>query len=391
MKPTARQRALPGLIAEANKRLAAIEECANGLKQLLERRGKMWIIYELIQNAWDTKAKNVVVTIETVPSTAQVWLTVDDDNPAGFTDLTHTYRVFAPSEKKGDPTLRGRFDLGCKLALACCLEATITSTSGTYHFTEKGRRRSGLKTEAGSVFRGRLPMTRAELSEIENQVFQLLPPTHVNTVIKIKDGTRNTEAFLVSRTPFQHFTAALMTEIADEEGFLRRRPRTTRVNIHEASPAFLYELGIPVMPLEGNWSLDVQQKLPLGFERDGAPPAYVAALQSKALGCVANEMAPEDFTTAWVAEAVQNPDVTPEALNKYLTAKHGDKFVIADVNNPESNRQAVANGYALIHGGSEAKGTWSNIKKHQLAAPSSHVFPPPKKSSAANRLRFGDG
>ena len=69
-----------------------------------------------------------------------------------------------------------------------------------------------------------------------------------------------------------------------------------------------------------------------------------------------------------------------EAGLNYPPAKYGDKYASADPNNPESNRQAVAAGYALIHGRAETADAWATVKRHGLVTPASTLFPPPRAS-----------
>jgi hypothetical protein len=99
----------------------------SGLAMLLERRGgpgggKVWMLHELISNAWDAdQVTRVDVTLEPA-SRVLTRVTVSDDAPDGFADLRHAWTVFAESTRKGDPSKRGRFDLGEKTALALCDE-----------------------------------------------------------------------------------------------------------------------------------------------------------------------------------------------------------------------------------------------------------------------------
>lgn len=57
-------------------------------------------------------AGTVDVTLTRVPGTRRVTLTVVDDAPLGFANLSHAYTIFAESKKKGDPGKRGRFNMG---------------------------------------------------------------------------------------------------------------------------------------------------------------------------------------------------------------------------------------------------------------------------------------
>ncbi len=69
-----------------------------------------------------------------VPGQGFADLTVEDDAPEGFTDLTHAYTLFAPSTKRANPEQRGQFNLGEKLVLAVCEQASICTTKGTVVF-----------------------------------------------------------------------------------------------------------------------------------------------------------------------------------------------------------------------------------------------------------------
>jgi hypothetical protein len=114
----------------------------DGLRKVLERRGKELAIYELVQNGWDENVTKVEVTL-TRPDNGRSELVVADDSPEGFRDLTDSYTMFAESYKKADPEKRGAFNLGEKYVLALCDEAAITTTTGRVTFDENGRRRSG--------------------------------------------------------------------------------------------------------------------------------------------------------------------------------------------------------------------------------------------------------
>ncbi len=111
-----------------------------GLAKLIERRGKIALIHELIGNALDadgvTRVEVVLEPEERVPHATVV---VRDDAPDGFADLTHAWTLFAESSRKAYATKRGRFNLGEKLVLALCTEASIVSTRGGVMFDSRGR------------------------------------------------------------------------------------------------------------------------------------------------------------------------------------------------------------------------------------------------------------
>ena len=88
-----------------------LEVDREGLAQVLGRRGPEFVLYELAQNAWDAEG-TTHVNIEVHKKGKHVTPLVEDDSPKGWCDLTHAWTLFAPSEKKADPTKRGRFNLG---------------------------------------------------------------------------------------------------------------------------------------------------------------------------------------------------------------------------------------------------------------------------------------
>src|SRR3712207_3279783 len=92
-----------------------------GLGQLLERRGDEFVLGELFQNAADENVTRVTMELRRAAGfDSLAKIAVEDDNPEGFADITHAYTLFAESAKKGDPTKRGRFNLGEKLVIALC-------------------------------------------------------------------------------------------------------------------------------------------------------------------------------------------------------------------------------------------------------------------------------
>lgn len=153
-----------------------------GLAKLLDRKGKQFVLNELLSNSWDENTTKVEVSLERLPGTRYVQLRVTDDNPHGFADLSHAFTLFAESAKKGQDDKRGRFNLGEKLVLALCEDAQIVSTRGGISFDGEGRNTLRTKTARGSVFTGRLRMTNEELQTCQDSVLLLLPPPGVETL-----------------------------------------------------------------------------------------------------------------------------------------------------------------------------------------------------------------
>lgn len=139
-----------------------------GLGRQAEEQPKGRLIGELIQNVLDEAGVTQIdVTLTPVPGRPLANLTVEDDSPEGFRDLTHAHTLFADSYKRGNPEQRGQFNLGEKM-LAVCESASISTTKGTVLFDpEEGRiEKPRQKRERGSVFHGRIKMTREEYTGV---------------------------------------------------------------------------------------------------------------------------------------------------------------------------------------------------------------------------------
>ena len=341
-----------------------------GLGKLIERRGggdgwgsqgggKIALLLELIANALDANGvTRVEVILEPEPGVPHATIVVRDDSPGGFEDITHAWTLFAESNRKGDPNKRGRFDLGEKLVLALCVEASIISTKAAVMFDSRGRSSMKARRESGTEFMGIARITRAELAEITAGLKLILVPKGITLLIN--------GAQFPSRTPLKTIDATLPTEISDGEGVLRRSTRKTTVSIYEPLPGetpMLYEMGIPVVETGDKWHVDVQQKVPLNMDRDNVTPAYLRDVRTYIVNAMHEQLGEDDANATFVNEALADEQATPEAVKKALDLKFTEKHAIRDPNDPEANNNLVAQGYTLINGSQLTKEQWDNVKK----------------------------
>jgi len=329
-----------------------------GLAKVVLRRGYAFILYELIQNCWDTNATFVDVKVKPVAGKPLVEITVEDDDPDGFRDLTHAYTLYAESEKKGDPTKRGFMNLGEKLVLAICEEAEIRSTTGVIFFDkERGRRSSNLpntRRDKGTVFKAILRMTREQMNEMLTAAFWLIPaiPTTIN-------GQRLME-IPVKRS----FEVTLPTMIADEEGVMKPTRRKTKVEVMGlgSEGGRIYELGIPVCETGDPWCVNICQKVPLNADRDNVTPAFLREVRVAVVNAMKDEIKPEAAASPAAASALANPAITPEAVKAIITAKYGERVMVADIKDQQANHAAMAAGEVVIPGSAFSKDQWEQIR-----------------------------
>lgn len=331
---------------------------------------------ELYQNAVDEDVHRVV--IELVPAQGRrgvALLTVEDDSPDGFADLTESYVLYAPSKKRDDPSKRGRMNIGEKRLLSLCNLASIKSTTGTVLFNVDGTRTrvATSRRTAGTLFTGEIRLKADEVRAAVALLRSVIPPLGV-TVIVNGDEVPHRQAVL-------NFRAALPTVLPDEVGNLTRRSRRScTVSLFDPLPGeepSIMEMGIPVVDGGTSWHIDVGQRVPLNTERDNVPPGYLRELRTLVL----NEVTARDMlriqqaNTAWVQDAIRQPNVSPEAVAKVVEQRFGDKVVVFDPSDREANNRATAEGYTVVHGRSLPKEAWDVIREHRIIEPAGHVTP----------------
>jgi hypothetical protein len=347
-----------------------------GLAALMERRGKKFILFELLQNAWDEKSAHVSVELEKLPGRPAARIVVTDDNPDGFADLSHAFTLFAASKKRADPEKRGRFNLGEKLVLSLCERATISTTNGSIVFDHDGRHAKRQSTTKGSSFDGVFKCTAEEFEEIIDAAITVLPPNGVKTTFN--------KATLPVRKPIIELDAVLPTEISNSEGVLVRSSRKTRIRVYEPRPGeapSLYEMGIPVVGTEDKYSYDIGQKTPVSFERENVPPAYLRTLRTLVVNALAEQLTEADANEPWVRDALGDDRCTDEAARRLVELRFGEKAVISDPSDPEANSRAYRAGYTIIHGRHLSAREWNVVKRAEAVQPAGVVTPSPKPFS----------
>ena len=347
-----------------------------GLGRQAEEQGKGRLVGELIQNALDEPGvTQIAVSLVQVPGQALADLTVEDDAPEGFADVTHAYTLFATSNKRGNPEQRGQFNLGEKLVLAVCVRASICTTKGTVVFDpDQGRiEKPDQKRERGSVFKGRIKMTEQEYTQVCDYIRSLLLPDGIAV-------TFNGDVVL-PRKPLHTFQASLETQIADGKGVMRPTTRKAAVSLYEPLPGevpSLYEMGLPIVETVDKWHVSIGQKVPLNRDRNNVRPAFLKAVRTLVLNEMCDRLTEDDANADWVRQAGSSPDCSEEAIKKVLRLRFGDKFAAFDPNDKEAGKNFVAQGGTLVYGPMLSPQEWQNAKKAGAIESAAKVCPTPK-------------
>ncbi|MCU1301997.1 MAG: hypothetical protein JWQ87_2281 [Candidatus Sulfotelmatobacter sp.] len=348
-----------------------------GLGKVLARRGKEFLVYELVQNAWDEKCTQVDISLPR-PQGGLTRLTVTDDAPGGFKKLTHAFTLFAESYKKTHATQRGAFNAGDKFVLALCEQASVISTKGGVLFDVKGRHRTRKRTKQGSQFSGLLKISVTDWERICKAVHQLIPP--VKTIFNGQ--------VIPTREPLHQFECVLPTVIADESGILRKKMRRTEVRVYEPrqdESATLYEMGLPVVGTGDTWHVDIQQKVPLNMERDNVVPSFLQAVRVAVLNQMAGLLQESEASTTWVRQAAGDERIEQDCFTKIINLRFGNKRVTYDPSDVEANLIATSKGYVVIGSAALSAEEWENVRRFKTSLPAGQVTPSPRPFSPDGR------
>lgn len=363
------------------------EVSKQGLAQIMERRGKGFVLAELYQNAVDEDVTRVEMTLEPVAGKPLARIRVEDDSPTGFRDLSDAFVLFKPSYKRDNPQLRGRFSLGEKLIIAIATEAEVSTTTGTVVFDASGRSHyPRRKRDRGSVFEGTIRMTRDEYDEACQVVKLLLPPDGVKVLFN--------GAPLPHRTPVASFETTLPTELADADGYLKPTRRKTLVHVYEpleGETAQLYELGIPVVATGDRYHVSIEQKVPVSLDRTNLiTPGFLRDVRATVLNHTAHLLSKDDASERWLDDALEDDQISPEALKEAVRLRFGPKVVLTDPSDREGEKIAVSQGYTVIPSRGLSKKTFANLRKHSVVLPAGRVTPSPKPYSSDPNARVRD-
>jgi hypothetical protein len=372
-----------------------------GFAQLIEHRNKGWILCELIQNAWDQDVKKVKVQIESMsgkPSSYRV--TVTDDDPNGWSDITHAYTMFAPSAKKSDTQKRGRFNLGEKMVLALADWAQIRTVKSAIRFDQSGMSDLGEqeRLERGSEFQAIFQFTETDIIDIEATLRSMICPSDIITVWSIVGPHCVAQCVMEQRGCVETFSTPLPTLIEGDGGKMKATVRKTAVALYEPKEgerATIYEMGIPVVELgdDDKWHIDINQKVPLNMDRDNVTPGYLKAVRVAVLNHAHHLLTEGEAKTTWVTAASEDSRCSEGATETVMSKRFGDKRVAYDPSDKEANNIAMAKGYTVVHGGALTKGQWQNLKESGSLKPAGKVTPSSKVKSGGdkdNTVRFDD-
>lgn len=360
-----------------------------GLKKNQSDKNKIFIIKELVSNAFDENINKCEV--ELTWSSEGTKIKVQDDSPEGFKKLADAYTLFNESYKASDTSKRGRFSYGTKSSLAMFKEAKIVSTKGTILFKSNGTRtKTGTKTEKGSIFEGLIKLKKVEFEELLDLSRTIIPPKNVEFVINDNSIKRSNTHTV--------FTETLPTVTVDQEGNFTPSSRVTEIELFKSLDTnYICELGIPVVETDIPFTINVNQKVPLSKDRDNVKPAYLKKLKAFVLNHTHNDLSEDELQTTFAQEALEQKESSAEAVKSVIDAKFGEDAVVYDMSDLEANKKAFADERQVISGSQLSKEAWSKVKETReqysdFALPSGQIgkYAKPEFSGGAKEVPVDD-
>ncbi len=348
-----------------------------GLRELQQGKPKWFIPRELLQNALDENVKKVIINL--IYKQGKAHITVTDDSPIGFRDLADAYTLFKDTYKRTNVNKRGRFNFGEKQVLCLSDYALIITTTGGLEFDVMAGTRKTLrrKRDVGSEVYVVVKMSPQEFEQCCTYCNDILVPEGIQiTVTHASNSKFDSESNLLYKEPHKIFRAKLQTE-KKEDDRMRTVSLETDVHIHkpeDGKASYIYEMGIPVCEIDCEYSIDVQQKVPLSNDRDNVDAKYLKTIYGEVLNQVYEEIKEEQSSALWVRTGFVSDRATTDARTAVIKERFGDKALIANPKDRRSMDEAISNNFKVIYGGEMNGDEWNVVKQDSLLISTSSMF-----------------
>ena len=302
------------------------------------------LLRELVQNVFDEAATGLSVELGSDSNGAR--FLVADNVPGGIRDERLIWTLFL-SDKKDEPTKRGRMGRGLKELIAVADETLIRTQNAPALLFERVRgkwKRSNPKrhrTEVGTVVQGNVKAWKArDVRAAIEYLMRMRPPEGLAFSV---NGER------VERKPatetYQLKLPTVVYELEPDGRVERQRTCTTTVELFEelddeGKPAsWVYEMGVPVEPIDFPLSIDVAQRIPLREKRDTMTDPYRRELFAKLVDVRLPLMTPSQLRDNFVLTAAAASEHLSETTKRTISEAWTEGRAYAT--NPDTFRQAT--------------------------------------------------
>ena len=287
--------------------MAVFEADPEGFRAMQLGRPAAHLVRELVQNVFDEATGACRVTVEH-EAREGVTIVVEDDVPGGIRDEKLVFTIWA-SDKADSPTKRGRMGRGLK-ELVSVSDRTVVATQGrpAIEFVRRGgewKRRHTTQiaapatgTRIESLVRG---WKAKDAKEIGDYLRRVRPPSEVKLFV---NGVE-----VVRRPAIETHQLYLTTVVYKvEEGERRVSNPHERAAVElfaEDGGSWVYEMGLPIEPIEYPLSIDVGQRVPLREQRDTMLTSYARELYAQLLNARLPVMPKEQLRDNHVLKAAE--------------------------------------------------------------------------------------
>lgn len=337
----------------------------DGLKKLQLGKPMHYAIRELLQNAMDEDTTRI--DVDSTYENGRAEFVVIDDSSMGFRDLSDAYTLFQPTYKQENPEKRGRFNLGEKQAFSICEEATIITTTGSIIFDKRGRHTNTRRTQKGTEVHIIIKIKKTGYESILSEISKYIMPKQIDYRI---NGAKINRIESKSSYP-----AKLLTEF-EKNGIMRQAERETIIDIIEPlDKSILYEMGIPVIEIDCDYSINVQQRIPLGVDRETVKPIFMKELFAEVLKRTKEELPEESSGASWVRMGMTMIDrMDKETVDLIIKKRYGEKALVSNPSDPISIDDAISNDYNVVRGNEMNREEWETVRRFGSLQSTSDVF-----------------
>jgi hypothetical protein len=322
------------------------EVSTEGMRDLHAGRPLWSLVKELVANSWDEDVTLCTATLRktsTPDHDEAIEIMVEDDG-AGFRDVDDAFTIMAPTVKRLNAVVRGRFNIGEKEILSVAEEGTVETVGTTIHFPKEGGRKITPNNRTkGTVVSVTIERPWSDYDETIEALRAFLPPSNITYTVNGVEAK--------SRVSIGTTTGPLQTVLASGIGQpIRYTTRKASIDIHEPlnGTGHIYEMGITIQPIDMPYDVDIQQKVPMPPNRDTVTNAYLQDVYAEVLTVVAKDLEKSEASEAWVQMGVEDQRTPDDIVELVMNAKIGPNAVLHSTDT-FANEKAHDAGKDIIH------------------------------------------
>ncbi len=325
---------------------ARFEVSTEGMAGLHEGRDLWSLVKELVANVWDEDSTICHVEINPIFSPERVErleVKVEDDGP-GFKDINDAFTLMAPTNKRHDSSVRGRFNIGEKEILSIAVEGKVETVGQTVYFPENGGREiEANDRKKGTIVSAIVNRPHSELEGTVDALLGFLPPKNIDYVV---NGQKVENRVHVATTTGRRLHTILASGIGEP---LKYSYRNAQIDIYEPQNGVghIFEMGIAIQEIEMPYDVDIQQKVPMPPNRDTVTAKYLQSVFAEVLKVTVDDLKEEHASESWVQMAVEDARTEDDVVKKVMDAKLGENVVLWS-KDTYANEMAHDNGFEVV-------------------------------------------